>query len=153
MSGSVSDRPSVGLRECGPADVDAVLALWQRANAVPRLTDRPDALLRRVRHADGLFVLAIAGDEVVGSLIGGWDGWRGGLYRLAVAPEFRRLGIGGRLVREVEARLRAKGAERVPIRVFFGEPGAVEFWRSVGYVPDEDEAIFSKDLRQTGYER
>jgi len=134
------------LRSCVSADVEHVLALWRRANAVPRPTDRVDALLKRVARNDGLFVVATVGDAVVGSLIGGWDGWRGGLYRLAVDPTYRRRGIATSLVREVEARMREAGAERVPIRVFFGEPGAVRFWESVGYRPDPDEAIFVKDL-------
>ena len=123
-----------------------MLSLWQKANAVPRPTDRADALLKRLEHGDDLFVVAVADGHIIGSLIGGWDGWRGGLYRLAVDPAFRRAGIGTRLVREVEERLRRIGAERVPIRVFFGEPGAVRFWESVGYRPDRDEAIFVKDL-------
>jgi ribosomal protein S18 acetylase RimI-like enzyme len=137
---------AVEFRDFTAADADAVLALWQRANAVPRPTDRADALLKRLEFGDDLFVIAVAGDEIVGSLIGGWDGWRGGLYRLAVDPAVRRTGVATRLVREVEARLKRAGAERVPIRVFFGEPGAVRFWESVGYQPDKDEAIFVKDL-------
>jgi ribosomal protein S18 acetylase RimI-like enzyme len=137
---------AIVLRECAAADVDAVLALWQRADAVPRPTDRPDALLKRIAYGDSLFLVATAGEQIVGSLIGGWDGWRGGLYRLVVDPQFRRRGIATRLVREVEARLRLAGAERVPIRVFHEEPGAVEFWRSLGYEPDPDEAIFAKSL-------
>ena len=136
----------VELRNCLASDVDAVLELWRRADAVPRPTDRADALLKRVAYGDDLFVLAVAEGRVIGSLIGAWDGWRGGLYRLAVDPEYRRRGIATRLVREVESRLKRAGAERVPIRVFFGEPGAVEFWESVGYRPEPDEAIYVKDL-------
>lgn len=136
----------IELRECTTADVDAVLQLWRRANAVPRPTDRPDALLKRIAHGDSLFLVATANGGIVGSLIGAWDGWRGGLYRLAVDPDFRRQGIATRLVLEVEARLRLAGAERVPIRVFHSEPGAIEFWRSLGYAPEPDEAIFVKSL-------
>jgi ribosomal protein S18 acetylase RimI-like enzyme len=138
--------PVVVLRECTAADVDAVLLLWQRANAVPRPTDRPDALLKRIAHGDSLFLVATVNERIVGSLMGAWDGWRGGIYRLAVDPDFRRIGVATRLVREVEARLTLAGAERVPIRVFHGEPGAINFWRSVGYEPDPDEAIFVKSL-------
>ena len=141
-----TSQPAIELRDFAASDVGAVLALWRRADVVARPTDRPDALLKRLGHGDDLFVVAVANDEVVGSLIGGWDGWRGGLYRLAVDPAVRRRGVGTLLVREVEARLRRAGAERVPIRVFFGEPGAVTFWESVGYRPDRDEAIFVKDL-------
>lgn len=143
----MTNQPAaIQLRDFAATDVDEVLALWQRADAVPRPTDRPDALLKRLAHGDDLFVVAVADGQIVGSLIGGWDGWRGGLYRLAVDPAVRRSGVGTLLVREVEARLRRVGAERVPIRVFFGEPGAVRFWESVGYRPDPDEAIFVKDL-------
>lgn len=138
--------PAVDLRECTTADVDAVLLLWQRANAVPRPTDRPDALRKRIAFGDSLFLVATAGERIVGSLMGAWDGWRGGIYRLAVDPDFRRMGVATRLVHEVEARLRLLGAERVPIRVFHGEPGAIQFWQSVGYEPDPDEAIFVKSL-------
>ena len=141
-----SSAQDIQLRDFTSQDVDAVLALWRRADAVARPTDRPDALLKRLAHGDDLFVVATADGQVVGSLIGGWDGWRGGLYRLAVDPAVRRRGVGTLLVREVETRLRRAGAERVPIRVFFGEPGAVTFWESVGYRPDRDETIFVKDL-------
>ena len=84
--------------------------------------------------------------EVVGSLIGAWDGWRGSLYRLATHPAWRRQGVATALVREVEARMRSLGAERAPIRVFHGEPGAIEFWTALGYEPEPDESIYAKNL-------
>src|SRR5947208_14875897 len=101
------------LRACRDEDITAVLALWQRAEAVPRPTDRPDALLRRLQRDRELFMLAWDGERLVGSLMGGWDGWRGGMYRLAVDPAYRRQGIAGRLGEAVEDRLRALGAERI----------------------------------------
>ena len=137
---------SIGLRECRDEDVRAVLALWRRAEAVPRPTDRPDALRRRIQHDDGLFLVAVEGDRIVGSLIGSWDGWRAGHARLAVDPARRRRGIASRLVAEVERRQLALGAERSTIRVFHNEPGAVAFWTSLGYVADPDESIYVKGL-------
>src|SRR3954447_2166406 len=101
---------TVVLRPCRDQDIPAVLALWQRAEAIPRPTDHPTALLLRLQRDRDLFVLAWDGDHLVGSLMGGWDGWRGNMYRLAVDPAVRRQGIAARLVAEVEARLRALGA-------------------------------------------
>ena len=72
------------------------------------------------------------GTRLVGSLMGGWDGWRGQMYRLAVDPEYRRHGIARRLVQAVEARLEARGAERITSLVFVDEPGAAEFWQRAG---------------------
>ncbi len=139
---------SIRLKECRDEDAAAVLALWRRAEAVPRPTDRPDALRQRIQHDDGLFLVAVDGDRVVGSLIGSWDGWRAGLARLAVDPEYRRRGIATRLVAEVERRQLALGAERSTIRVFHNEPGAVAFWTSLGYVADPDESIYVKGLER-----
>ena len=137
----------VTLRPCRDEDVDAVLALWRRAEAVPRPTDRQDALLRRLERDRELFVLAWDGERLVGSLMGGWDGWRGGMYRLAVDPAARRQGIARRLVEAVEARLRELGAERITSLVFVDEPGAEAFWREVGYVLDPSTARYAKNLR------
>src|SRR6266581_2965739 len=104
---------TITLRACRDHDVEAVLALWQRAEAVPRPTDRSDALLRRLERDRELFVLAWDGERLVGSLMGGWDGWRGQMYRLAVDPGYRRRGIARRLVELVEACMRELGAERI----------------------------------------
>jgi ribosomal protein S18 acetylase RimI-like enzyme len=93
-------------------------------------------LLCRLERDPELFVVAQVDDKLVGTLIGGWDGWRGNMYRLAVDPSYRRCGIGRALVREVEARLRAKGARRITALVLHEERGATEFWTAVGYERD-----------------
>jgi ribosomal protein S18 acetylase RimI-like enzyme len=137
---------TITLRPCRDEDITAVLALWQRAEAVPRPTDRPDALLRRLERDRELFVLAWDGDRLVGSLMGGWDGWRGNLYRLAVDPAYRRQGIARRLVAAVEARLRERGAERITSLVFVDEPGAAPFWHGAGYRPDPATVRYARNL-------
>jgi ribosomal protein S18 acetylase RimI-like enzyme len=124
------------LRACTSADVDAVLVLWQLAGSGGTIADTPGALRRRLERDADLFVLACDGDAVVGTLIGGWDGWRGSLYRLAVRPDCRRRGIARALVREVEARLLARCCERVTALVLRTEAGAGAFWAAVGYPVD-----------------
>ena len=136
----------VVLRPCRLEDIAAVLALWQRAEAVPRPTDAPAPLARRLARDPELFLLAWDGDRLVGSLMGGWDGWRGNMYRLAVDPAYRRRGLARRLVLGVEAALRALGAERITSLVFTDEPGAAELWRSLGYAPDPATERYAKDL-------
>lgn len=91
--------------------------------------------------------LASDGDRIAGTLIGGWDGWRGNMYRLAVDPGYRRMGVARRLVEEVEARLRELGAERITSLVFTDEAGAPDLWRSLGYEPDPAVECYAKDLR------
>ncbi len=136
----------IKLRPCRHEDVEAVLVLWRRAAAGPRPTDTAAALRRRLERDAELFQLAWDGERLVGSLLGGWDGWRGNLYRLAVEPAYRRRGIAQRLVAAVEAALRTKGCERITSLVFEDEPGAAEFWRGAGYEPDPATRRYAKDL-------
>ena len=93
-----------------------------------------------------LFVVATDGSKVTGSLIGGWDGWRGNMYRLALDAQHRLLGLARSLVEEVEARLRQVGAERIT-SLEFNEEGAVAFWKSVGHTRDHATDRYAKDLK------
>jgi ribosomal protein S18 acetylase RimI-like enzyme len=79
--------------------------------------------------------LLVAEDEgsIVGSVIAAWDGWRGSVYRLVVAPSHRRLGLGRQLLGAADARLSAVGAIRLQAIVVETEPKAIGFWRESGW--------------------
>ena len=129
----------VDIRHCKHEDVDAVLALWsaarsshastadRREDAEALLEDGPAALL--VAEGDGL---------VVGAVIAGWDGWRGNVYRLAVASEHRRRGIGLRLLRAAGAYFRDRGAGRVTALVAFDDIAPAAFRDGAGYPRDAE---------------
>src|SRR5438552_11304504 len=113
----------LAIRPCRAEECEAVLALWRRAGAIPSATDTLEELTRLVRsaHGDG-FLVAVRSGSIVGSVIGAWDGWRGNIYRLAVAPEARRRGLARRLLREAERVLWRKGARRLSALVGRHEP-------------------------------
>lgn len=70
---------------------------------------------------------------MVGSLIVGWDGWRGSFYRLAVHPSWRRRGLATALIRTGEERLKALGARRLTAIVASEEAAAIDLWTAAGY--------------------
>jgi ribosomal protein S18 acetylase RimI-like enzyme len=74
--------------------------------------------------------------DVAGALIAAFDGWRGNLYRLAVAPSRRREGLARALVEAGEQRLRALGAPKATALVGRGDEAAEALWRAVGYRDD-----------------
>lgn len=136
---------SIRIERCRAVDIEAVLALWRRAYSIPHM-DQPWAVRLRLERDPNLFLLAWDGDRLVGSLMGGWDGWRGNMYRAAVDPAYLRRGVARRLVEAVELELRAMGAERITSLVALDEPGATDFWQSVGYRPDPAVERYAKDL-------
>ncbi len=121
------------IRPARAGDAAAVLSLWRAAGAEPTHTDNVRSLRQLITHDPGALIVAESPDGLVGSVIAGWDGWRGSIYRLAVVPAHSRRGLGGRLVREAEDRLRSLGAARLQAIVVAGDAAAVSFWRASGW--------------------
>jgi ribosomal protein S18 acetylase RimI-like enzyme len=134
------------LRTAAAADLDAVLALWRRAGASPSSTESLDDLRRLLARDPEALLVAEADGDVVGSLVVGWDGWRGGFYRLAVDPAERRRGLATALVRAGEERLRALGANRLHAIVETEEAGAMAFWAAAGFELQSARSRFVKNL-------
>ena len=138
---------TVEIRTAGPADVDAVLAVWAEARSQAAQTpDDPEAVGRLLDRDPGALLFADEDGRVVGALIAAWDGWRGNVYRLAVLPSHRRQGIALRLVEAGHARLYELGARRVTALVGGEEGAAHRLWRAVGYQRDEFVHRFVRNL-------
>ncbi len=120
------------LRPAESADIPGVLALW-RESAAPTSTDTTAALTGLLQRDPGALIVAGPAGAIVGSVIAGWDGWRGSVYRLAVAPAHRRRGIGGRLLHAAEERLVALGARRLHAIVVGTDAVAVGFWDATNW--------------------
>jgi ribosomal protein S18 acetylase RimI-like enzyme len=134
------------LRAGTAADIDAVLALWKRAETGPSTTESADDLRWLLERDPDALLLADAESAIVGSLIAGWDGWRGTFYRLAVDPAHRRRGLATEMVRAGEERLRALGAKRLNAIVESEEADAMAFWASAGYELQSARSRFVKNL-------
>ena len=126
----------VVVRPGQPEEIPEVLALWREAGSVPGVSDDPASLERLLETSGDALLVAQVEGRVAGTVIAGWDGWRGSLYRLAVLPPARRRGIALRLVAEAERRLAAKGARRLSAIVMSEHDPAVALWLAAGYHHD-----------------
>jgi ribosomal protein S18 acetylase RimI-like enzyme len=124
MTTTISIRPAVA------DDIGAVLALWREA-AAPTTTDDAEGLGALLAHDPGaLLVAELSSGQIVGTVIAGWDGWRGSVYRIAVDPSLRRAGLGRRLLDAAEDRLRGVGARRMHAIVVGTDERAAGFWEA-----------------------
>jgi ribosomal protein S18 acetylase RimI-like enzyme len=116
------------------------------AETGPSTTESADDLRWLLERDPDALLLADAEGAVVGSLIAGWDGWRGTFYRLAVDPGHRRRGLATAMVRAGEERLRALGAKRLNAIVESEEADAMAFWASAGYELQTARSRFVKNI-------
>jgi GNAT superfamily N-acetyltransferase len=128
---------TVEIRDAIEGDLADVLTLWRTSDAAESATDDEASLRALLVHPTSHLLLAVDGDRLLGTLIVAWDGWRGGLYRLVVAPRSRRTGLASALVAEGERRLRVAGCQRISILVLRGHEHAAGFWTAIGYDLDE----------------
>lgn len=134
------------IRSARTDEVGVVLELWMAGQPVPSSTDDPEGVFELLRRDPAALLVAEADGRMVGTLIVGWDGWRAGLYRLVVLPEFRRSGIATQLVEAGEARLRELGARRISCMVMSDHDHANAFWRAMGYELLDGVGRYVKDL-------
>jgi ribosomal protein S18 acetylase RimI-like enzyme len=129
----------VAIRRASPADAPAVLGLWAEERSEHASTaDRLEDVERLIGGSPAALLVAERGDEIVGALIAGWDGWRGNMYRLAVSKAHRRKGIGIALARAGEEYLFGCGIRRVTALVAFDDEAAGAFWEAAGYPQDQE---------------
>jgi len=134
------------IRSANISDIRQVLALWTEADAQPTVTDDDASLQVLLRNAPNSLLVAEDSDKVLGSLIVGWDGWRGTFYRLAVASDYRRRGIARSLVFDGERQLIRLGARRIAVFAVNSDEGAVPFWEALGYVGQTDRQRLVKNI-------
>ena len=77
--------------------------------------------------------VAMDGGAVVGTIICGYDGHRGWIYSLAVAPAHRRQGIGSRLVSHAEHALGRRGCTKINLQIMEGNESVAAFYSSLSY--------------------
>lgn len=116
------------IRPSQVSDIEDVLTLWAEAEAEPTHTDNAESLTTLIERDPSALLVAQADGRLVGSIIAGWDGWRGSIYRLVVAPSHRRLGLGRALLHQAETRFAAVGAVRLQAIVVSTDDQATSFW-------------------------
>jgi ribosomal protein S18 acetylase RimI-like enzyme len=116
-------------------DFDQVIRLWGEAGPGIQLSpsDSPEGIKKKLARDPDLFLVAHQGGELLGAVLGGFDGRRGMVYHLAVRQPDRQRGVGRALMDELESRLRAKGCLKYYLLVTRDNLQAVAFYEQLGW--------------------
>lgn len=131
-----------------PEDYQAVVNLWSTAGPGIHLgpSDSLEEIEKKQLRDPDLFLIAELDGDVIGAVMGGFDGRRGIVYHLAVSEPYRKQGIGRSLMAELETRLHLKGCIRSYLMVTTDNQENVDFYINQGW-SKLDLFILGKDIR------
>ena len=111
-----------------------VVTLWETVFHYEAKHNKPNVVIdKKVEVGDNLFFVAVDGHAVVGTVMCGYDGHRGWIYSVAVAPTHRRRGIGSRLVSHAEQALVNRGCVKINLQIMESNESVAAFYSSLGY--------------------
>lgn len=126
-------------------DQDEVIALWQACGLLRPWNDPLVDILRKQSVGADLFLVGTLDNAIVGAVMGGYDGHRGWMNYLAVAPDRQGQGFGRTIVQALEARLKAIGCPKLNLQVRSDNTKVINYYKQCGYSVD-DVISFGKRL-------
>ena len=121
------------IQEFSPVDYDQVIQLWISCRLIK--SDRQATREQLSTFLPRGIFLICKNDvgRIIGTVMGGWDGWRGWIYKLAVLEEERRKGIATKLLNEIAGRLHGSGATILRAYVESQNDASLSLFRKLGY--------------------
>ncbi|MBC7481396.1 MAG: GNAT family acetyltransferase [Rhizobacter sp.] len=129
--------PTLQIRPYEATDEAAVIALWHECGLTRPWNDPRRDIARKLTVQPELFLIGTTGAGPVATVMVGFDGHRGWVNYLAVAPSHRHRSIGRVLMQEAERLLTALGCPKLNLQVRSSNTEVIAFYRALGYAPDD----------------
>ena len=130
-------------------DYEQAYALWlECGNGLNDKDDSVEGIAKYLKRNPTTSFVATCDEKVVGVLLCGHDGRRGIIQHACVSPDYRRLGIGQKLVSLGLDALKAEGITKVLLVAFKKNEGGNAFWESQGFTLLEDLNYRNKALTE-----
>lgn len=124
------------IRPFEETDTEAVVALWQACDLTRPWNDPYKDIQRKLTVGRDLFLVAVLDGELIGTAMGGYEGHRGWVNYLAVAPEHQKKGYGRLLMTHLETKLLALGCPKINLQVRASNTAVIHFYEAIGYKQD-----------------
>jgi len=124
------------LRPFSPADESSVIQLWNDCGLTRPWNDPAKDIARKLTVQPEMFLVGESDGEIVATGMFGFDGTRGWVHYLAVAPGRQGESLGRQLMAEGERLLTAMGCPKLNLQVRSGNERVIGFYRALGYEPD-----------------
>lgn len=130
-------------------DYEEVYTLWRSCAGMGLndIDDSREGISKFLSRNPETCFVAEKGNEIIGAILGSYDGRRGYIYHTAVKSEERNAGVGTRLVDATIAALKEIGASKISLVVLQGNNGGNAFWEHLGFTLRSDLLHRNKALK------
>ena len=131
------DLKNIEISPYDPHDETAVIQLWTDCGLIVPWNDPRRDIRRKLAVQAEWFLVAHSDERIIATVMAGYEGHRGWINYLAVHPGYQRLGVGRRMMDEVESLLLAAGCPKINLQVRSGNTAAIDFYERIGFKIDE----------------
>ena len=114
-----------------------MIALWRESGLTVPWNDPHKDIRRKFSVQPDLFLVGVDGTRIVAAMMVGYEGHRGSIFYLAVAPDLQGKGLGRQMVEEAEKRLKALGCPKLNLLVRSSNQSVIEFYKRLGFSVDD----------------
>ena len=125
------------IRPFHETDTEAVVRLWEQCDLTRPWNNPYKDIERKLTTQRDLFLVGELEGVVIGSVMAGYEGHRGWVNYLAIAPEHQGKEYGRQLMEQVEHQLRERGCAKLNLQVRTSNQVALGFYARLGYVQDQ----------------
>jgi len=125
------------IRQYHTDDEKDVIDLWSECGLVAPQNNPKLDIERKLKVNPEWFLVGELASKVIATCMAGYEGHRGWINYLAVAPEYRRQGFASQIMREAERILRDAGCPKINLQIRTSNTGVIEFYKAIGYDIDD----------------
>ena len=125
---------TITIRNVQPKDKPKVIALWTKIFPTKKYHNQPSiAFDKKIKQMDNLFFIAEQNNNIIGTILAGYDGHRGWIYSLAVEPAYQRQKIGTQLLTKAIKNLKKQGCLKINLQITGETSPLIEFYKTLGF--------------------
>ena len=130
------------------SDFNNLYAFWQKAGLqlYPEVAEEKRFYDMLDLNPDLCFCLVDENNEIMATILGGFDGRTATINRLAVHPQHQKKGLGSILIAELEKKLKVRGIKKIALMIHTKNAEVVPFYEKLGFAEMNYVKLYYKDI-------